>query len=200
MLRIIFVLLFSGVVYSAGVLADAPDCAKLRADLAQDPKDLQVSELFQADCLGGKFDSEPSAKEFQKMLETAAKVDGKAVADPDVPRKDVTLSPEERRTLVLRGLGIAYYRAGNWQACIETMAKAEELALPDQRREWFYLAMADWQIGQQDDARQLFRSGVDWMQQTMSGNEDLQRSRAEAAQLLGVPNSTPPDSPDQHHP
>jgi hypothetical protein len=51
---------------------------------------------------------------------------------------------------------------------------------------WLYLAMAHWQLGEKDKARQRYDQGVNWMTENKPANEDLTRLRNEAAELLGV--------------
>ena len=46
-------------------------------------------------------------------------------------------------------LGIAQYRAGKWQAAVEALNKAMELGQGGDSSEWFFLAMAHWQLGAQ---------------------------------------------------
>jgi len=50
-------------------------------------------------------------------------------------------------------LGIAQYRAGKWQAAVEALAKTVELAQGGNSVDWFFLAMAHWQLGDQKQAR-----------------------------------------------
>jgi serine/threonine protein kinase/tetratricopeptide (TPR) repeat protein len=90
-------------------------------------------------------------------------------------------------------LGTAQYRAGNWQAAIEDLTKASQLY---QGRlfthDAFFLAMAYWQLGQQDQARKWYAPAVLWMDKYQPDNEELRRFRVEAATLLGLPEQAPP--------
>jgi hypothetical protein len=52
--------------------------------------------------------------------------------------------------------------------------------------DWFFLAMAQWQLGNHEEARKLFAQAVEWMEKSESKNNELHRSRAEAAELLGI--------------
>ena len=53
--------------------------------------------------------------------------------------------------------------------------------------DWFFLAMAHWQLGETDRARQWFERAVRGMdKQFPKAKEELGRFRAEAAELLRV--------------
>jgi WD40 repeat protein len=100
-------------------------------------------------------------------------------------------------------LGVAYYRAGNWKAATATLELliAHRFYVPSTR---FFLAMAYWQLGAKEKARQMYNQAVLWMekhqqkarQEPIQGwwsmeqykqqAEELRRFRAEAAALLGI--------------
>jgi serine/threonine protein kinase/Flp pilus assembly protein TadD len=89
-------------------------------------------------------------------------------------------NPEIRNTL-----GVAYYRAQKWDEAIAALEKAVELnAEGGQAHDWFFLAMAHWQLGHKAEANDYFDKGVDEMKKD-PGNEECIRFRAEAATLLG---------------
>ena len=51
----------------------------------------------------------------------------------------------------------------------------------------FFLAMADWQLGNRDEARQWYDRAVTWMEKEPSRSSELmKRLQGEAAQLLGT--------------
>ena len=59
--------------------------------------------------------------------------------------------------------------------------------------DWFFLAMAHWQLGGKDKARKWYEKGIKWMEknqkqleQNKQWDEELRRFRAEAEELLGV--------------
>jgi serine/threonine protein kinase/tetratricopeptide (TPR) repeat protein len=83
-------------------------------------------------------------------------------------------------------LGIAHYRAGQWQAAAEACEKALRLHPEPDGFEWFFLAMAQWRLGQRDPARQSFASGVKWVKQRPVLELELRSCRREAAALLGI--------------
>ena len=89
-------------------------------------------------------------------------------------------------------LGVAHYRASEWNAAIEALNKSEELwAGKCFSFNGFFLAMAHWQLDHADDARDWYHRAVDWMEKERPDNEELQRFRAESAELLGVPTVAP---------
>lgn len=109
-------------------------------------------------------------------------------------RKAVQLSPESsgfRHTL-----GVAEYRAGNWETAIEHLEKVFQMQGWRTSYDWFFLAMAHWQLGHKDEARTWYGKAVQWMEEGHSKNTELLRFRAEAAELLGV-TETPPEEKDQ---
>jgi tetratricopeptide (TPR) repeat protein len=84
-------------------------------------------------------------------------------------------------------LGVARYRAGDWRGAIEALAKSEELG-PGTYVGFnaFFLAMAHWKLGQEDESRQWHRRAVQWTEKNRPKDEQLGRFRAEAAALLGL--------------
>jgi tetratricopeptide (TPR) repeat protein len=84
-------------------------------------------------------------------------------------------------------LGVARYRAGDFEGAIAALQKFRELRKNDQ--EWsnpFFLAMAHWQAGHKAEARRWYDTAVNWMDARAPTSGSLKRFRAEAAELLGV--------------
>jgi tetratricopeptide (TPR) repeat protein len=84
-------------------------------------------------------------------------------------------------------LGWVQYRVGDWRASISALEKS--CALQSNPKggdsgQWFVLAMAYWQIGEKDKAREWCDRAVQWMDKNEPTNEDLRRFRAEASELL----------------
>jgi Tfp pilus assembly protein PilF len=90
-------------------------------------------------------------------------------------------------SMIWNTVGVARYRAWDWQGAITAFKRAEELS-PNKHYAFnaFFLAMAHWQLGSKDEARTVYETGVEWMQRKMPQDEELRRFRAEAAQLVGV--------------
>jgi WD40 repeat protein len=81
--------------------------------------------------------------------------------------------------------GAAPHRAEDWKAAIAALAKSMKLrngGLCD----WLFLAMAHWQLGEKQEAREWYGRAVDWMAKNKPHNEDWRRFRAEAEELLGI--------------
>jgi tetratricopeptide (TPR) repeat protein len=92
-------------------------------------------------------------------------------------------------------LGVAQYRAGEWQAAIESLHESMELRNGGDACDWFFLAMAKWQLKQQDEAKTWYDKAVEWTDRTESQDEDLRLFRAEAAELLGITTQQPDAAP-----
>ena len=84
-------------------------------------------------------------------------------------------------------LGVAHYRAGDWKAAIAALQKSMELR-KDGRDSFdhFFLAMAHWQLGEKDKAREWYGKATGWMDKHKPRDLELLRFRAEAKQLLSI--------------
>ncbi len=107
----------------------------------------------------------------------------------ELAQKAVEAAPAE--ATFCNTLGVAHYRAGHWKEAIEALDKSIELGSSDQDSfDFFFLAMAHWQLGNKGEACQWYDRAVEWMEQNQPGNGELARFRAEAAELLGVSEPT----------
>src|SRR5262249_50472820 len=106
---------------------------------------------------------------------------GKAVR---FAQKAVELSPTNGS--YWNTLGAAHYRAGDWKLAVEALNKSMSLRKGGNSHDWFFLAMAHWQLGEKEDAHKWFDQGVQWMEKNDPKNEDLRRFRGETEELLGV--------------
>jgi serine/threonine protein kinase/tetratricopeptide (TPR) repeat protein len=111
--------------------------------------------------------------------------------DPNVrnPSRAVELAKEAVESSPKGGhlwntLGIALYRAGDHKAAIASLEKSMELRNGGDGLDWFFLAMANWQLGEKDKARAWYGRSVEWMDKNQPKNEEVRRFRAEASQLL----------------
>jgi WD40 repeat protein/serine/threonine protein kinase/tetratricopeptide (TPR) repeat protein len=90
-------------------------------------------------------------------------------------------------------LAVVQYRAGNWQESVAAYDKSSELgAEPDAYRS-LYLAMARWQLGHKEQAREAYLVGMTWIEQNRGKLGDdpprlemLIKLEAEAGELLGI--------------
>jgi serine/threonine protein kinase/uncharacterized protein HemY len=110
--------------------------------------------------------SESSAEEYVRSLQLA--------------KRAVKLDPE--RTVAWQVLGWAHYRTGNWQDSIEALEKSCELQKGGDNFQWFFLAMAHWQLGHEKEALKWYLQSVDWLYHRNEGY----RLRREAEELMGL--------------
>jgi tetratricopeptide (TPR) repeat protein len=96
--------------------------------------------------------------------------------------KAVELAP--KAGLIWNTLGVAHYRAGDYRAAVVALEKSRELQRGNDSFDWFFLAMAHWQLGDKKQARTWYDQAVAWMDKHMPQNAELIRFRAEAAALL----------------
>jgi tetratricopeptide (TPR) repeat protein len=83
-------------------------------------------------------------------------------------------------------LGVARYCNGDSAGAREALQKSIDLRSGGDSFDWFFLAMAHWQLDDKDQARQWYDKAVDWMDKNQPQNEELQRFHTEAAELLGI--------------
>jgi len=83
----------------------------------------------------------------------------------------------------LNTLGVAHYRAGDFPSAISALEQSMELANGGSAYDWFFLAMAQWQLGDKEHAREWYGKAVTWTEQN-APNEDLLRFRQEADKLF----------------
>jgi tetratricopeptide (TPR) repeat protein len=83
-------------------------------------------------------------------------------------------------------LGVANYQAGNLKEATVALEKSMQLRKGGDSFDWFFLAMAQWQLGEKEKARSWFDQAVQWMDNHQPNDEELRRFRAEAAGLLGI--------------
>jgi tetratricopeptide (TPR) repeat protein len=81
-------------------------------------------------------------------------------------------------------LGVASYRAGDWKAAELALRKSMNLRGGGDPFDWFFLAMAHWQLGAKDEARRRYDQAVDWADKN-PGDDELRRFREEAHGLIG---------------
>jgi tetratricopeptide (TPR) repeat protein len=104
---------------------------------------------------------------------------GRAVS---LAKEIVELMPQEGD--YWKTLGAAYYRAGDSKAAIAALEKSTELRKGGDGSDWFFLAMAHWQHGENEKAREWYDRSVEWMEAKAKDNTELIRFRAEAEKLM----------------
>ena len=121
---------------------------------------------------------------------------------PDLLEREPSLAVElaEQATRQVPGeasywttLGIAHYRAGEWQAAVEALEEAEKLT-PGERFSLnaFVLALCHHQLGDPVEARDFYDRAVRWGQENQSKlsaqqQQELKDFRREAEALLQAP-------------
>jgi tetratricopeptide (TPR) repeat protein len=83
-------------------------------------------------------------------------------------------------------LGVALYRAREWKAAVAALEKSTRLREGGDSFDWFFLAMAHWQLGSKAEARKWYDQASAWMGKNAPQDEELRRFRAEAEELLGI--------------
>jgi Flp pilus assembly protein TadD len=83
-------------------------------------------------------------------------------------------------------LGTAQYRNGEWKAAVEALMKSVQLRKGGDSFDFFFLALAQWQLGEKDKARAWYDRAVAWMDKNNPHDEELKRFRVEATALLGL--------------
>jgi serine/threonine protein kinase len=79
-------------------------------------------------------------------------------------------------------LGVARYRVGEWYGAVEALEKSMALNSGGESIDWFFLAMAHWQLGEKAKAREYYAKAVGGTNSTI---EPMSPYHAEAAALLG---------------
>ncbi len=120
--------------------------------------------------------------------EPSVRAPGKAV---ELASKAVELAPKVG--ICWKTLGVAHYRAGDWNATMAALDKSMQLTNGGDAGGWFFLAMAHWQLGDKEKAREWHDRAVKWMddnrqnlEKSKATAEEFGRCRAEAAELLGI--------------
>ena len=114
------------------------------------------------------------------------------------PRRAVELSKELVQYSPTQGnrwnrLGIAYYRAGDCGNAITALQKSEELSSGQfLGHNALFLAMAHWQRGEKEKARQWYDRAIGWIEENKPGDPHIPQFRAEATQLLGLVDAKAP--------
>ncbi len=83
-------------------------------------------------------------------------------------------------------LGVARYRAGEWKQAIADLEKSISLDKGGSSFDFYFLAMAHWQLGNKEQAKEWFTKAVQWMEANQPQNADLVHFRDEARQLMNI--------------
>jgi tetratricopeptide (TPR) repeat protein len=132
---------------------------------------------------------EPSAQSLNDQAWSLATAPDPQMRDPQTAVKQaqqaVTLAPNTPD--FWNTLGVAQYRNGNFKEAIPSLMKYRELRTSDaEYSNPFFLAMAHQQLGNKDEALQWYNRAVEWMEKKQAKSAMMLRTRAEAAELLGI--------------
>ena len=184
----------------AGASPDAPGGSRVLASVHRDQGRFAEAKTGYEQALAGlRRVFSPKTPELQKTLNAYAWMLATA-ADPRFrdPRRAIELANEVVRNTprireIWTTLGAAHYRAGDWKEAIAAIEKSETVA-PGRFTavNFLILAMAHWQLGEKEKARECYEKAVRSMEQgSQSVTGDLERFRREASQLVGIPDSGP---------
>jgi serine/threonine protein kinase/Flp pilus assembly protein TadD len=126
--------------------------------------------------------SDPKPRDARRAVELAKEVARHSPGRPDLWYR----------------LGVATYRAGDWEQAITALEKSLELAPGEASVAYngFFLAMAHWRLGDKERARQWYSKAAGWLEKNQTTDRGLLRSQVEASQLLGLPDAQTPDKKD----
>jgi serine/threonine protein kinase/Flp pilus assembly protein TadD len=109
----------------------------------------------------------------------------------ELAKKAVKLRPDVRQAW--NALGIAHYRVKDWKAAVSALEESIELGEGGYWFDWFFLAMAHWQLGHKVDAHKWYSQAAALAQkeqQELAKNKPMEARyhlyRAEAAKVLGL--------------
>jgi tetratricopeptide (TPR) repeat protein len=160
------------------------------SELAAFPAPESLGALYgrvQADCQNGLAD----------LLVAFPSTDSRDATEAIcLAQRAVELYP--KRGQFLWTLGVAYYRAGQWDAAVRALEKSAELHNSGDCDYWFFLAMAHWQLGHKREARRFYDRAVASMEANKHLLEKFKilnaracRFRGEAECLLGIRSDSP---------
>jgi tetratricopeptide (TPR) repeat protein len=152
--------------YHKGCWAEAEtsyrEALRLEPDRAAFNRDLA---WFRANCPEAKY------RNIQEALQLA--------------QKATELEPGKGDTWL--ALGVARYRAGQFQEAITDLEKSADLLPRDNCARRLFLAMAHWQLGAKKKGREFYSQAVEWLEKNQPQNlDEMRRFRAEAEELLSV--------------
>ena len=135
-----------------------------------------------------------SLRLFQRSTNLSAEDAGRAVA---AAREATELLPNEPG--MFTQLGRAYYRARDWNAALAALEKGPQEQDYNGSQNRFCLAMAHWQLGHKQVAREFYDEAAQWMKTNAQNDGSMRGHRSEAAELLGLnPDAPPGDEPKEH--
>jgi tetratricopeptide (TPR) repeat protein len=117
------------------------------------------------------------------------------VTCPDLALRDPVKAVRLAETAVTRDwksgrcratLGLAYYRVGNWPGAVAAFQQALQLNPGIDLEDFYFLAMAYWQLGKKEEARRWYDETLRWEEGFRLPDDHGHSFRAEAAALLQI--------------
>jgi tetratricopeptide (TPR) repeat protein len=124
-------------------------------------------------------ESESELRKAQDLL--------RAISGPELERLKKAAEADPTNGLRWGDLAIANYRFGNWDASLEIFKSKEHLGygIAGSPWQWFYIAMAHWQLDHKEEAHSWYYQSVDWVERERE--KRLLAVQAEAAALMDLP-------------
>jgi tetratricopeptide (TPR) repeat protein len=107
----------------------------------------------------------------------------------DSAKRAVDLAPDDGKHWA--ALGMAYYRAGQWEAALQPLQEASKHRQPGGRIDLFFLAMAHGRLGRREEGRKWYERAEAWRRQNAPKDGMLAGISREAAQVLGLRGQQP---------
>jgi tetratricopeptide (TPR) repeat protein len=104
-----------------------------------------------------------------------------------VARRVVELDPDKWE--YWHTLGIAEYRAGNYRQAIEALNRSQSLEGRMDGYNFFWLAMAHWQLGEEATGREWLNRAILWGDRDSWNKQQLLNYRREAEDLMTEPDA-----------
>ena len=100
----------------------------------------------------------------------------------ELAHKAHELKPQ--RTDFFNTIGVAHYRAGDYQDAIKWLDDSMQSSNGGNARDEFFLAMAHERLGNHSQAKEYYNQAVKWMEEYTPKDEELLRFRREAQELV----------------
>jgi serine/threonine-protein kinase len=100
----------------------------------------------------------------------------------ELAKKAVELAPSNGA--FWHTLGVAHYRAGEWNSAIAGLEKSMALRTGGDSFDWFFLAMAQGKLGNVEEAQCWHARAIEWMDKNQPNDEELRRFRLESEESL----------------
>ncbi len=119
----------------------------------------------------------------------------RAHSGPELERLKKAAEADPNNGLRWWFLAIASYRSGNWQDSLDIFKTKEHLGhgVAGSAWQWFYMAMAHWQLDHKEEAHSWYYQSIDWVERAQE--KRLVAVQAEAAALMDLPD--PGERPEQ---